>query len=737
MALRKQTEDNNQNKNSNRHNKISHSKKDIIPAILGIIAALCVIIGFNIYRNNKLDKPVIQDVEVNNVSITTPVIVDKQDYLKLLDNNLIDVIYYSDKNDYTYFMLDYNTEDTTILVNNLKLNQYNKAVNYLDSNTIDEYIEFRKSEVFQGESDSSEIWERKSIKEVRDVDLYFSTSYLVDSSNISELYDKGVEVVRTSMPITSPKDIHRVNGLESSVHSEYIKDINKTQDNFKSSYKFVSIIILTSSIIMLLIFYKQLKAGSAGSFNPVDKKLMTNTFDDIYGYNETKKELKEIIELVNLDEEYRDFIPKGILLLGEAGTGKTSLARALANELEWNFISANGGDFVKLFVGQGSINIKKLMKSASKNLPCVIFIDELDAIGKRNNGSSGGALEENRTINALLTAMDGFSKTKDILFIGATNLVQNIDESLLRPGRFERHIKVGLPTQCERQMILEKYISNFKFTDDINLESLAKQTAGFSGASLEGLIKLAKVQSLIEKKDIITTQHIKSAMYKILTKGNKREVLDEELLAKRDTIAYHEAGHALANYLLFNKVSEYVTIAASTSDVGGFTICNPEETRLYSRRFLVNQIMVLYAGRVSEQLYNGEQDITAGCSNDIQVATLILRDMILRYGMSSYGLLNLEIETINRQLDIVDEMTRLSDAIYNQIYGIFNNTQELRVALDKIAECLLDKETITDVELSQIINSSDIDRDKILTANHISYIFTNNKNTGIQMSINE
>ena len=363
------------------------------------------------------------------------------------------------------------------------------------------------------------------------------------------------------------------------------------------------------------------------------------TFDDIAGIDEAKAEFEEIVSFLREPERYTRVgarIPKGVLLVGPPGTGKTLLAKAIATEAKVPFFSVAGSEFVEMFIGIGASRIRDLFNKASEIAPCIVFIDEIDAVGReRGSGIGGGNDEREQTLNQLLTEMDGFRENKGVIVVGATNRADILDAALLRPGRFDRQITVGLPDRIGRAGILKVHAKNKPLEEDISLFSLAGRTPGFSGADLANLLNEAAILATRYKKDIITIYEVNEAIDRII--GGIAGTTMEDTKNKR-LIAYHEVGHALAGSLLeYHDPVEKITLVPR-GNAKGLTWFTPNEDQsLVSRCQLIARIIMTLSGRVAEQLVFGDPEVTTGASNDLQQVTNIARQMVTRYGMSGLG----------------------------------------------------------------------------------------------------
>lgn len=435
-------------------------------------------------------------------------------------------------------------------------------------------------------------------------------------------------------------------------------------------------------------------------------------FDDIAGLTKTKKELGFIVEFMKDPSKFESKgvkMPSGILLYGPPGTGKTMMAKAIAGEANVPFYYKSGSDFVELYAGNGARKVRSLFKEAKENAPCIIFIDEIDALGMKRAGDSNNQ-EANQTINAFLAEIDGFSGSEGVLVIGATNMIDKLDQAFVRPGRFDKHICIPLPDSKEERFELFKLYSKGKeLAEDVNLEELAKKSVWFSGADIEALMNDAALKSFMDNEDkqkgIISKKNIDDAFYEKLTKGHKKDRTESEKRREVKITAWHEAGHAIVTRLLTNDEVVTVTIAGSTSGVGGFTQPIPANQTLKAKKELLNEISCLYGGRAAEELlFGNKNDVTTGASNDIKEATNRIKELVSEYGMTEkYGMLNLDsMETIDKK-DIIDEMKRISDKCYETALSVLSDNIDI---LRATANTLIEKETINGEELDEIIEKN-------------------------------
>ena len=407
---------------------------------------------------------------------------------------------------------------------------------------------------------------------------------------------------------------------------------------------FVSIFNIITSVIIILLFvsmFLSTRGGKNNGFtrtparieNPEGKDKVK--FSDVAGALEEKAELEELVDFLKNPDKFIALgarIPKGILLVGPPGTGKTLLARAVAGEAGVPFFSISGSDFVELYVGVGASRVRDLFNQAKKNKPCIIFIDEIDAVGrKRGAGMGGGHDEREQTLNQLLVEMDGFGKNEGVIMIAATNRPDILDPALLRPGRFDRQVVVSLPDVRGREEILKVHTRNKPLSDEVNLETLAKTTAGYSGADLENVMNEAAIFAARREHTEIKQQDLEDANVKVMMGSEKRSRVISD--GEKRLTAFHEAGHAvLAHIVDKSSVVNQVSIIPR-GRAGGYTMYFPKEDSMYmTRNEMLDRIVVLLGGRVAEELTS--DDITTGASNDLERATEIARDMVVKYGMS-------------------------------------------------------------------------------------------------------
>ncbi len=439
-------------------------------------------------------------------------------------------------------------------------------------------------------------------------------------------------------------------------------------------------------------------------------------FHDVAGNEEAKESVQDVVDFIKNPEKYSKYgarMPRGIIFYGPPGTGKTLMAKAIAGEANVPFFAVSGSDFVQMYVGVGASRIRDLFKKARTEKKAVIFIDEIDALGKKRTGGSvgGGNDERDQTLNALLTEMSGFYEDEGIVVIAATNRLDILDEALLRPGRFDRHIEIGLPDVAGREKILRIHGKNKPLDPHIDLKKLAQQTVYFSGAMLENLLNEGAMIAAKKNGEMIHWEDIDQAFYTVVAGSAKKD--RSGILEKDQKItAYHEAGHALITKLVApeNRVSK-VTIIPSTKGAGGFSMNIPPDKMYYTKKELEHQIQVYLAGRIAEEIIFGADEITTGASNDIEKATSLLKDYIMEYGMSKEaGLLNINVLLEMGQKQIVQQT--LFEECKKQMNSLYEKTKNLLIKnkemLDRIAKELLRKESLVEEELDQLLQVSNL-----------------------------
>ena len=551
---------------------------------------------------------------------------------------------------------------------------------------------------------------------VKQVDLYDNSRNAIVLASSPELGNRP-QSIRVEIPVGASQLIQK------------LKDSNIDFDAHPIPQKSLFITI-TSNLILPLIFIAGLifffqnsdnfsqNSGSSPmnlgkSPARFDQRPDTGiSFNDIAGIDEAKAEFEEIVSFLKEPERYTLVgakIPKGVLLVGPPGTGKTLLAKAIANEASVPFYNVAGSEFVEMFIGIGAARIRDLFKKAAENTPCIVFIDEIDAVGReRGAGIGGGNDEREQTLNQLLTEMDGFKENKGVIVVGATNRVDILDAALLRPGRFDRQITVGLPDRLGRLGILKVHARNKPLDEDVSLVQLANRTPGFSGADLANLLNESAILATRYKKQTITKNEVNEAADRII--GGIAGSAMEDTKNKK-LIAYHEVGHAIVGSLLENHDAVEKVTLIPRGGAKGLTWFAPEEDQtLVSRSQLLARIITTLGGRVAEKVVFGDPEITTGASNDLQQVTNIARQMVTRYGMSSIGPIALEDNT-NEQMFLGGDNDSIIDRIDSEVCKIVNHCEQVatkiildnRVIIDLIVEKLLDAETITGDEFRNLV----------------------------------
>jgi cell division protease FtsH len=486
----------------------------------------------------------------------------------------------------------------------------------------------------------------------------------------------------------------------------------------------LSILLMLGFIGFLFLIFRQMQAGNQQAFNfarsrarRYDQNQPRVTFEDVADLEEAKEELKEVIEFLKNPQRFQALgakVPKGVLLMGPPGSGKTLLARAVAGEAGVPFFHVSGSEFVEMFVGVGAARVRDLFEQAKANRPCIIFVDELDAVGRlRFAGIGGGHDEREQTLNQLLVEMDGLEQNSGIIVVAATNRPDVLDPALLRPGRFDRRIVIDHPDAKGREAILRVHLRGKPLADDVDIEKLAKQTAGFSGADLANMVNEAAILAARKNKTKIEMSDLLEALEKVIAGPEKKSRLITE--KEKRVLAYHESGHALVSKLL--KVREVTKITIIPRGLAlGYTLNLPQEDRyLMSKRELLDEMTVMLAGRAAEEVVFGE--VTTGAQNDLERVTDLARRMVCEFGMSE----RLGPVTLGRKAgpiflgrDIVEdrnysetvaseidkEVRRIVEECYERAKRLL---QENRHLLDAIANRLLEKETIDGEELDRLL----------------------------------
>lgn len=553
----------------------------------------------------------------------------------------------------------------------------------------------------------------------KDVNMSVGTTVI----NVSGTYAKGKET--KSFTVVVPNTDDNVKWLSKVFKKDKDTKVTVYDANQESLFEVFLKSVLPFLILGGLAFFMFSKMGSGGNnkafeFSKSRAKIEGNIkvrFKDVAGCDEEKEEVKEIIDYLKNPKRFTDMgarIPKGMLMVGPPGTGKTLLAKAVAGEADVPFFSISGSDFVEMFVGTGASRVRDMFKKAAQHAPCIVFIDEIDAVGRqRGAGMGGGNDEREQTLNQLLVEMDGMGENKGIVIIAATNRPDVLDPALLRSGRFDRQITVNLPDKKGRTEILKVHARNKKLAKDISLESLAKRTPGFSGADLENVLNEGAILAVRDNRKVITMDDLDEAIDRVMmgpAKKSKKYTEKEKRL-----VAYHEAGHAVIGLKLedADKV-EKVTIIPR-GEAGGYNLMTPREEKMFpTKADFMAQITGLMGGRVAEDVMFNE--VSAGASNDIQKATKIAKAMVRSWGMSSLGPIQYDDGTGNVFLgrdygsgsnysgeiayEIDKEIRKIINECYAQAKQIIEDNRDL---LTLIAETLIEEETITSEQINNLV----------------------------------
>jgi cell division protease FtsH len=563
----------------------------------------------------------------------------------------------------------------------------------------------------------------------------------IDDKDISDIkIQRDSEVADAGIAEVTSKDGKKENVYIASI-SQFMSEISKSVKNgdinvdVAAPSKASSFIALASSILVVIvvitvaIFMFQSSQGMGGklmNFGKARFKLNSDknkmTFKNVAGLDEEKAEVEEVVDFLKNPGKFNDIgarIPKGILMVGPPGTGKTLLAKAIAGEAGVPFFSISGSDFVEMYVGVGASRVRDLFEQAKHSTPCLVFIDEIDAVGrKRGAGLGGGHDEREQTLNQLLVEMDGFGVNEGVIVIAATNRPDILDPALLRPGRFDRQIVVGAPDVKGREEILKVHAKGKKFADDVDLHDVAQTTQGFTGADLENLLNEAALHAARENKKVIHQDDIKQSFIRVaLGTEKKSKVMTEK---ERKIVAYHEAGHAI----LFEKLPQlnpvHTVSIIPVGRAGGYTMPVPKEPGFVFKKAMEEDIVASFGGRVAEEMIFG--DYTQGASGDIQHASQHAREMVMRYGMSEelgpilYGDDGHEVflgndightrnysEEVAKKIDA--EVKRIIDNAYSEARRILSENED---ALHRTAKLLMEKEKVSGDEFRKVMNETEV-----------------------------
>ena len=557
---------------------------------------------------------------------------------------------------------------------------------------------------------------------------------------------KSVPTGTVTVTLNNPRSsrivyVSDVNEVQELLKKYNVKDyqILKVQEDTMFTTVVVPVLITMAGVLLIFMLMNRQGGGGANAKamnfgksrarlnSPADKQV---TFAEVAGLKEEKEELEEIVDFLKAPKKYIQVgarIPKGVLLEGPPGTGKTLLAKAIAGEAGVPFFSISGSDFVEMFVGVGASRVRDLFQDAKKNAPCIIFIDEIDAVARRRgSGLGGGHDEREQTLNQLLVEMDGFGVNEGIIVMAATNRKDILDPAILRPGRFDRNVIVGRPDVGGREEILKVHAKNKPLGDDVDLKQIAQTTAGFTGADLENLLNEAAILAARDNRIFLQQKDIRHAFVKVgIGPEKKSRIVSEK---ERRITAYHEAGHAILFHVLPDVGPVYSVSIVPTGAAGGYTMPLPERDDMFNTKgHMLQQITVSLGGRVAEEeIFD---DITTGASQDIRQATAIAKSMITKFGMSErLGLINYDNDSdevfIGRDFGhtsrgygekiagtIDEEVKRIIDECYNRARGLL---QEYHSVLDACAKLLLEKEKISRKEFEALFDKSSAENMDVL-----------------------
>nr|QCI06667.1 Cell division protein FTSH [Gayliella sp.] len=557
---------------------------------------------------------------------------------------------------------------------------------------------------------------------VKKIDIYDNGHTAIVEAIGPELGNR-IQKIRVELPASAPELISKLKENKVDLDAHPIKNTN-------SFWSLISNLLFPLLLITGLAFlFRRSNNNQSGPGQPMSfgksKALFQMEaktgiiFDDVAGIDEAKEEFEEIVTFLKKPEKFTAVgakIPKGVLLVGPPGTGKTLLAKAIAGEANIPFFSISGSEFVEMFVGVGASRVRDLFKKAKENAPCIIFIDEIDAVGRqRGTGVGGGNDEREQTLNQLLTEMDGFEGNTGIIVIAATNRADILDSALLRPGRFDRQVSVEVPDFKGRLAILNVHATNKKIEPSVSLPIIARRTPGFSGADLANLLNEAAILTARKRKEAITLQEIDAAIDRIIAGMEGTPLIDSK--SKR-LIAYHEIGHAIVGTLLQHHDAVQKVTLIPRGQARGLTWFNPSEDQsLISRSQIKARIMGALGGRAAEEVVFGDTEVTTGASNDLQQVTSMARQMVTRFGMSTIGPLSLENEDVNPFLgrgmggsneysdEVAIKIDRQIQTIIDECHTkTIQIIQDNRVVIDRLVDLLIEKETIDGEEFRKIIN---------------------------------
>lgn len=477
----------------------------------------------------------------------------------------------------------------------------------------------------------------------------------------------------------------------------------------KYAFSILEIMFFTGLIISMSKMTKQNNQEYGMVDRPQDIPV---DFDDIIGLDEIKGDMELIIKQLK-EKKYSKDLPHGVIFTGVGGTGKTMTAKAIAKKAGVNFMYVDSSSLVDMYVGLGARKVRKIFKQARESSPCVVFFDEIDAIG-RKRGSQGNNAENEQTINALLTELDGFNSRNNVFVIGATNRVDILDDALIRSGRFDRIITIDAPKKWEtRKELFDHYLNkndSYKLSEDIDTKVLAKQTTGFTGADISAIIREAKMIAFGKDTDVLTQEILEEAIDKKVFKGSRSN--SEQHSKDKEIVAYHESGHAVATILCGEEVAR-ISVMGMTSGVGGAVFKTDKDTLFNTKKEMENAIKIAYAGRASEEVFFGKDNITQGASNDITQATSILYNYVSKLGFNDdtglidYELLSQNILPTNDKM--IEKMAELSNSLYHETVQLVSENKE---TVERLAKILLKEKTLSGENVKKVFNNSYVQQDK-------------------------